>query len=412
MFIRNSLWNILGVLLPTALSFPMLGYISREITIDEFGVFIFLFSLAGITTIFDFGFSRAVTREIAASNQSDYAIKTILNSSAPPMLGLIILTWVLFILLSPMMGVFINSQNLGETEKTSAFYLFACMTPLIILNQFLIGILEGLGKFYELSIQRIIGASVIVTLPATGVFLDQNLNSALYGILIGRFIYLSITLNSLVKFLTFSYEFFDKKLCIKISKYALVLSAGNFINTAVTQIDKFIVASKVGTSGLASYTTVCELLGKLTLLAHSVSRAIFPVLASSEHNNHLTIYRAAQNFIGFVAAVLSILLYWKAEYILILWLGEGIAKIASPILKIMSIGFFFNALAQIPFTKLQALGRVNVTTKLHFIEGIPYLIGLLWASSKWGIIGAATCWTIRMAIDWILLLLLSKRELN
>jgi O-antigen/teichoic acid export membrane protein len=62
-----------------------------------------------------------------------------------------------------------------------------------------------------------------------------------------------------------------------------------------------------------------------------------------------------------------------------------------------------NSLSHVPHSLLQAQGRPDVTAKLHLAE-LP-LHGLLvwWLISLWGTPGAALAWTIRVAVDALLL---------
>lgn len=74
----------------------------------------------------------------------------------------------------------------------------------------------------------------------------------------------------------------------------------------------------------------------------------------------------------------------------------------------LALGIFFNSLAQIPFTYLQAIGKPNITGKLHMIE-LPFYFIAMWFSIKlFGINGAAAIWLLRSFLDCLLLFILSK----
>ena len=84
--------------------------------------------------------------------------------------------------------------------------------------------------------------------------------------------------------------------------------------------------------------------------------------------------------------------------------------LAANVLQILLIGFYFNALAQIPYVSLQALGKAKTTAALHLIELIPYLSLLSILTVKFGIIGTAIAWSVRTLCDLILLVILSGRK--
>ena len=62
---KNSFFNIAGYIIPGILSIPILGYMARELGIEEFGLFTIILALVGYASIFDVGITRSVIREIA-----------------------------------------------------------------------------------------------------------------------------------------------------------------------------------------------------------------------------------------------------------------------------------------------------------------------------------------------------------
>ena len=75
------------------------------------------------------------------------------------------------------------------------------------------------------------------------------------------------------------------------------------------------------------------------------------------------------------------------------------------VLQILAAGVLVNSLALIPFTYIQGVGRPDVTAKFHLVEAPFYLLLLWFGVQHFGIVGAATAWTIRVSVDGILLML-------
>ena len=61
---------------------------------------------------------------------------------------------------------------------------------------------------------------------------------------------------------------------------------------------------------------------------------------------------------------------------------------------------------------MQGYGRPDLTAKLHLLELILYVPYLWLLIEKHGINGAATAWTIRVAISTAALLYLAQRCIN
>ena len=98
-----------------------------------------------------------------------------------------------------------------------------------------------------------------------------------------------------------------------------------------------------------------------------------------------------------------------SELLLGFWLGENYALEGSTLLRILLVGFFFNSLAQIPFSRIQAFGKSKLTAYIHIFEILPYLIILFLFIHSFGLIGAAIAWSLRVILDYLMLEYFSKK---
>lgn len=103
--------------------------------------------------------------------------------------------------------------------------------------------------------------------------------------------------------------------------------------------------------------------------------------------------------------VLMLVLF--AEEILQIWLGTDFATKSAIVLQILALGVLVNSLAYTPYSLLQGIGRPDIPAKFHLLE-LPLHIGIAWfLVSHWGIVGAATAWTLRVTLDALLLFVAS-----
>jgi Na+-driven multidrug efflux pump len=58
---------------------------------------------------------------------------------------------------------------------------------------------------------------------------------------------------------------------------------------------------------------------------------------------------------------------------------------------------------------IQAIGRVDLTAKLHVAELFLFVPGLMFAVTHWGIMGAAWAWTVRTTVDFVFLFIFSHK---
>jgi len=73
-------------------------------------------------------------------------------------------------------------------------------------------------------------------------------------------------------------------------------------------------------------------------------------------------------------------------------------------MQVLAMAIFVNTLGQCAFTFIQAVGRPDLTGKLHLAE-LPFDALLLWwLLPRWGIVGVAIAWAIRAIADAVVLL--------
>jgi O-antigen/teichoic acid export membrane protein len=110
--------------------------------------------------------------------------------------------------------------------------------------------------------------------------------------------------------------------------------------------------------------------------------------------------RRSSIFSALVVAALAALGVLAAPWTLTLWLGADFAQQSTTLTQILLVAFGVNAVAQIPFTALQAMGRVRAVALLHCAELIPYAVLVFFAISWLGLVGAAWAWLLRSVVDY------------
>ena len=97
------------------------------------------------------------------------------------------------------------------------------------------------------------------------------------------------------------------------------------------------------------------------------------------------------------------MIWLLAGEILKIWLGADFVAESTAALQILGIGVLINSLSHVPFAFLQGVGRPDLPAKFHLIE-LPLYVVMAWILvSHFGITGAASAWTLRVALDALLL---------
>jgi O-antigen/teichoic acid export membrane protein len=91
------------------------------------------------------------------------------------------------------------------------------------------------------------------------------------------------------------------------------------------------------------------------------------------------------------------------------WLGSDFALNSTAVLQWLALGVLANSLAAMPYALIQGIGRPDLTAKLHLAELPIYLVLLWWLLHAYGITGVAVAWTLRVSIDFVLLLVIARQ---
>lgn len=402
---KNSFFNVAGYLIPGLLSIPILGYMARELGIEEFGLFTLILSIVGYASIFDIGITRSVIREIAIYKHNKKEVIKILSTSTLIILLLGILAAFLIIIFNIQITNLLKVSANIKDEFNLCLIIMSLSIPFFLVTQVWCSLLEGKEEFLKLNIYKSISSTLVILLPAIGLFWGQSLTYVIIGLLISRIIAMLL----IFKFCK-GYRFvitFDKLVFNRLITFGGWIAISNIISPIMSYFDRFILANRMGSDVVGFYTGPSEAIARIGIFPSAIARTIFPMLSS----NQMDSFKIKKiSYVLIIISVVPFALFFAgfAEEILSLWLGDSFALKSSSVFQILILGLVFNSVAQVPFASIQASGNSKATALLHLIECLPYIVLLWWLITHYGIIGAAWAWTIRMLIDMILLIIIDN----
>ncbi len=407
--VKNSIWNILGVVIPTLVAIPAMGALGRILGVEKFGLFMLAYALVGYASIFDGGLSRAVIREVSINSNDVRQVGCIVGTATIAVLGLSLfatgLLWISSVGLTDLLSV--SSENVGDT--TSALCWLGFGIPSFLLSMIWFSYLEGYERFAELNVLKALSSTVVAVTPLIAALFEPTLKSVVIGLVIARFI------TALVAFASCRAIFRSGVFRVEIDVLKRLLQFGgwltvtNIIGPIMVYFDRFLLSNLVGANKVAFYIAPSEAIARMLIVPASVARALFPRLSKPG----LDARKAVKNsLIGLAAASLFMVVpvYFLAEHIMVLWMGSEFSGDSALILKILLIGFFFNSITQVPYIKIQAAGGSKATAMVHLAEVLPYLGGLYLLVEQYSLLGAAIAWSLRSAADFFILQWLAYRR--
>lgn len=409
--IKNSIYNLGGFIIPTIVAIPSLGVLARTLGTESFGLFTLAFAVVGYASIFDAGLTRAVIREISIYRDDKEERDNIISTATITVALLGLLAAFLIYFSVHKIGAFLNVSIDLVDDFQKAFKVLSLAVPIFLVNQIWLASLEGIERFGNINIQRTISSSSLAILPAIFAYYDHTLYSATLGLVIGRIISLIISFifsREIILTAGFRFKFLTLKRLIMFGGW---ITISNIISPVMVYFDRFVISHVLGASKVAFYTAPSEAVARLLNIPAALSRALFPKLSSSTLATDKSKLEK-MSYVLMLVACLPIVLVGMilANKIMVIWMGPEYIGEPATILRILLVGFIFNALAQIPFSKIQAAGYAKITATLHMCELLPYLLALYYLTIHFSLIGTALAWTLRVTLDFIALYILSRKQ--
>jgi O-antigen/teichoic acid export membrane protein len=163
------------------------------------------------------------------------------------------------------------------------------------------------------------------------------------------------------------------------------------------------------------YVTPYEVVTKLLLIPSALMAVLFPAFTlagSKDRRRAIILFDNSINFIVILLSPIVILSNTFAYEGLYYWLGLDFSINSTTVFQLITIGVYFNSIAQAPYGLIQSHGRPDLTAKLHVSE-LPFYFLILWISIvNYGIVGAAFAWMLRSMVDMIMLFEIARKLLS
>jgi O-antigen/teichoic acid export membrane protein len=187
------------------------------------------------------------------------------------------------------------------------------------------------------------------------------------------------------------------------------MTVSNLVGPVMSYFDRFAIAAWVTVAAVTHYTVPFDVISRLPMVPLAIMGVLLPLMAQTNQPKHgarprhyATITRTT-NLLLVCWIPGMVLLAWMGPYLLQWWVGAEISTTSTPIWHWLAVGVLVNGLAHIPFALLQSAGRTDVIAKIHLAALLPYGVGLWWALTQYGVVGAAVLWTVRVGLDAALL---------
>jgi O-antigen/teichoic acid export membrane protein len=417
--LSNTFYNSLGKVLPLAVGVITIPLLIHKMGTERFGTLNLFWVFIGYFGIFELGLGRATTKFTAdymARNQQDDLPHLIWTSICLLfLLGLVASTVALFLVPFITQRVLnISPPLMVETQK--AFSVACLSLPFVFSTSGIQGVLEAQQRFALINTIRV-PASIANFLAPLPIFL---FTASLYPIVTMTVFLRVLVWMALLYYCLKSLPGLSRPRFPTLGRTRQLLSFGgwltvtNLVGPIMSYFDRFFIGAFLTMEAVAYYATPFDLVNRLGIIPGSLMPVLFPAFStySADRRDELaSLHNRAVKYLFLILAPLAACLLVLAHPFLSLWLGAEFAAVSSPILQLLALGVLVNSLAFVPYSALQAIGRPDLTAKLHFLE-LPFYLASIWLLIKTlGLVGVALAWVLRVVIDAGLLFWLAHRIL-
>ena len=412
---KNSIYNLIGSALPMLVGLVTIPFLIKHLGVEKFGILSIIWALIGYFSIFDFGIGRALTHGVAsyrAENQNSINYKLISSGLKATFFSGIIGGLILALISFPLAYNWLNATASLQDELFTSILLTSIGIPFVTYTSGLKGILEGYETFRTINVIKAILGILNFLLPVISIYIyGPSLIHLVIGLITIRVIIFGCHLKVLSKIINIKKAIFslDKtggKEKLEIYKFGAWMTLSNILSPLMVTSDRFLISYFLGASVVAYYTVPFDLAIRVLIIPASLTTTLFPKFSGLINNN---IGEAKATFYSSIKQVqkgmflLTLFMIIFSYLGLSFWISSAFADKSWLILIIISVGIFFNGIAQVPHTFLQAASKVKLTALVHSIEFIFYIIILLGFLKYFGIIGAAVAFSLRVFLDYFVL---------
>lgn len=411
MLVRNAVWNLAGQILPLTVAIAVIPILLKLMGTEGFGLVAIVWTLIGYFSLFDFGLGRALTKyisvELGYEKPLDIADIVVTGMSLLAIIGVVIGVAMWFT--APWLVSHVLKIKQSDPVQTElAFQLIALAIPFVVINVGLRAILEGYLRFDLTNLIRLPFGIFTLGSPAIVVYLGYGLPE----IVITLFVGIIIMMLAYIRVLWVSTQGKIANggrplwpIAKKLLSFGGWVSLSNFIAPIIFYVDRFVISAILTVAVMTYYVTPYEAITKTLFLSSAIAGSLFPVFAKPSDNQgigHIEIMLTGARIAAMTMYTIVLITACFGYALLNLWVGKEIAMNGTLPLQILAVGVFFNAIAYMPYTLIQASGRADLVAKLHLAQ-LPIYVLAMWLSvSHWGLEGAAFVWLSRAFLEMII----------
>lgn len=205
----------------------------------------------------------------------------------------------------------------------------------------------------------------------------------------------------------------DRKLVRPLLRFGFGLLVSGIAAVLLGNVEKLALPRMVSVETLAFYSVAFTFANMASIYSLAMIQSLVPAfsqlqLPDKRDELQALFARSLRLNLAILLPTLMIL-FVVARPFFTYWAGEAFGRESTVPFYILLVGLLFNLMAFVPHAVLTAAGRTDIFAKLYWIELAVHLIVVVVLVGAFGIVGAAVAWSLRVLVDSLLLMVLSKK---
>jgi len=400
---RSILFSLAGAGAPAVLAVFAIPRIASALGTERFGILTLAWTVIGYANFLHLGLGRAVARDTAEAGGGGEALRPTVWTAMLMTLMAGVAGGAALFLFAPALVAMLDVPPALAAEATTAMRVLACAVPFTVSTPVLIGVLEARRRFdlvngvvVPSALVTYLGPVVAVTLTTGLVPLVAVLAAARTAAWAG---YLALCLHEAPELR--ARPVFHRAVARPLLHYGGWTTVSAAVSPLLVYLDRFVVGAVVSATAVAYYSTAQEVVLRMGMVSGAVVGVLFPAFArvSAERGRLARLLESGVDAVLLLVLPLTLLIAAFGGDLLRLWMGPAYGAAGEPVLAWLAVGLVVNGLAKVPSSMIQAVGRPDLTARLHLVE-LPLYLGVL-AALVWrfGVEGAAMAWVARVTAD-------------
>lgn len=412
MLLRNSIWNLSGLALPTLVALATVPILIQYLGMEGFGIITLIGSVVGYFGVLDLNLTAGSIKYLAqfhAQQESEKFAETFWFGCL--FYGVLGLSGCVILFASAELIVrhlfYLSTEN--HHDLVLALRLAALGFFLTQMQSYLLVIPQALQRYdYSAQSECLFGvlfnvsSALIAWLHGgiVGVIAVRVVISALNLIyLFGLLHHLGIALRPRLPSLAIL------RLLTRFSAYAYLSRMGSLLHQYG---DKLIIGLLAGPIAVTLYTVPSQLASRLLGLTYRLSSVIYPTVSALSATGDITrlrhLYLTSSRLVTYLnSAVLGIIILCGEQFLSI-WVGEQFVAVGYPILILIALAMFLDSLTNLPTLVNDGVGHPQITGQFALARGIVGIALVFIGTTLFTIRGAAAAHLLASFIMSILFL--------